>query len=97
MQVVKRQVIAEPEGTGKRISALSMYPVAPDEQISVTEFEEYAFDRLRCTLLTANRSAYLHAPCSLNTASSTLVMPTHTHHHGCSSLPLAAQCSVRLR
>jgi len=47
MQVVKRQVIAEPEGTGKRISALSMYPVAPDEQISVTEFEEYAFDRLR--------------------------------------------------
>jgi len=46
MQVVKRLIVTEHDES-KRISALSMYTDPPDEQISVTEFEEYAFDRLR--------------------------------------------------
>lgn len=43
---------AEPIGkAGAKLSCLSMYSVPPTEKLSVTEFEEYAFDRLRreCT------------------------------------------------
>ena len=48
MQVVKRQIAREEEEGGRaRISALSMYSTPPTEQISLTEFEEYAGDRLR--------------------------------------------------
>ena len=40
---------AEPIGkAGAKLSCLSMYSVPPTEKLSVTEFEEYAFDRLRC-------------------------------------------------
>ena len=49
MQQVRRTVVTEEEkvGTGRRLSALSMYATPPDEQLSLTEFEEFAFDRLR--------------------------------------------------
>ena len=47
MQVVKRQVAEETEGASARLSALNMYTKPPLEQLSVTEFEDYAFDRLR--------------------------------------------------
>ena len=46
---VNRKVGAEPIGkAGAKLSCLSMYSVPPTEKLSVTEFEEYAFDRLRC-------------------------------------------------
>ena len=37
---------AEPKA-GARVSCLSMYSVPPTEKLSVTEFEEFAFDRLK--------------------------------------------------
>ena len=50
MQVVKRQIAKEDDQENRgRISALSMYGVPPEQLISLTEFEEYAGDRLRCT------------------------------------------------
>ena len=36
------------ESSDGHVSALSMYKVPPTEQLSVSEFEDYAFDRLRC-------------------------------------------------
>lgn len=53
MKVVKREIATEQSDAGKRLSALSMYSDPPDKQISITEFEEYAFDRLRCMPLCA--------------------------------------------
>ena len=53
MKVVKREIATEQSDVGKRLSALSMYSDPPDKQISITEFEEYAFDRLRCMPLFA--------------------------------------------
>lgn len=53
MKVVKREIATEQSDVGKRLSALSMYSDPPDKQISITEFEEYAFDRLRCMPLCA--------------------------------------------
>jgi DNA primase large subunit len=43
---VGRRVAAEPKA-GVKTSCLSMYSVPPQEQLSVTEFEEFAYDRLR--------------------------------------------------
>ena len=43
---VHRKLSAEPK-TGARTSCLSMYSVPPTEKLSVTEFEEFAYDRLR--------------------------------------------------
>ena len=47
MQVVKRTVAHQNDERPQRMSALSMYAKPPMEQISVTEFEDYALDRLR--------------------------------------------------
>ena len=48
MQVVKRTLAKEEDvGSRARISALNMYSTPPQEQISIIEFEDYAFDRLR--------------------------------------------------
>ena len=43
---IHRRISSEKPTTG-RVSALSMYEVPPTEPISVSEFEEFAFDRLR--------------------------------------------------
>ena len=43
----KRVVSHEETLDTRRISALSMYTTPPFEQVSLTEFEEFAFDRLR--------------------------------------------------
>ena len=40
-----RRVSHEP--VAKQVSALNMYSEPPTERLSVTEFEEFAFDRLR--------------------------------------------------
>ena len=73
MIVGKRQ-IAKEEDTGsklRRVSALSMYSTPPEEQLSLTEFEEFAFDRLRCTpratTLTLRRSRMPSRPPPLPT------------------------------
>ena len=48
MLVQKRQIAKEEDTTSRmRLSALNMYSTPPMEQLSVTEFEEFAFDRLR--------------------------------------------------
>ena len=47
MIIGRRQVAPEESAPGQRLSALTMYTRPPEERISVTEFEEYAFDRLR--------------------------------------------------
>ena len=50
MQVVKRTIVKEDDdmqGSGRRLSALSMYQKPPQENLSLPEFEEFAFDRLR--------------------------------------------------
>ena len=48
MQVQKRVVQMEQEaGSTQRLSALNMYQAPPEERISLTEFEDFAFDRLR--------------------------------------------------
>jgi len=44
MQVSRRVAHEKPAG---KVSALSMYAEPPTEKLTVTEFEEYAFDRLR--------------------------------------------------
>jgi len=44
MQVSRRVTHEKPAG---KVSALSMYAEPPTEQLTVTEFEEFAFDRLR--------------------------------------------------
>lgn len=43
---VHRKLSAEPK-QGSKQSCLSMYSVPPQEKLSVTEFEEFAYDRLR--------------------------------------------------
>ena len=45
---VNRKVGVEAAKGSAKISCLSMYGVPPSEKLSVTEFEEYAYDRLRC-------------------------------------------------
>jgi DNA primase large subunit len=49
MIVNKRQITKEqdPGGRGARLSALSMYAEGPTDNITLVEFEDYAFDRLR--------------------------------------------------
>ena len=47
MLVGKRQITKEETGDRVRLSALNMYSTPPEEQISLTEFEDFAFDRLR--------------------------------------------------
>ena len=47
MQVHKRAVQMQDDGGSQRLSALNMYQTPPDERISLTEFEDFAFDRLR--------------------------------------------------
>ena len=49
MIVGKRQITKEDTGERVRLSALNMYSTPPEEQVSLTEFEDFAFDRLRCT------------------------------------------------
>jgi len=46
---IARRISSEKPAAG-RMSALSMYEIPPTEPISVSEFEEFAFDRLRCAL-----------------------------------------------
>lgn len=46
MNVGARRIASEKPGSG-RMSALSMYEVPPTEPISVSEFEDFAYDRLR--------------------------------------------------
>ena len=85
MQVVKRAVAPENDEFAKhRLSALSMYSTPPDEQISVTEFEDYAFDRLRCAL-----AIFLLNPLppSVTMAESTRMRDCRAH----------VQCSARLK
>ena len=49
MIVNKRHIATEESLADRaRLSALTMYSSPPTEQISLTEFEEFAFDRLRC-------------------------------------------------
>ena len=43
---VHRKLSAEPK-TGSKLSQLSFYSVPPTEKLSVTEFEEFAYDRLK--------------------------------------------------
>ena len=50
-----------PEDSG-RISALNMYTVPPTEALSVTEFEEFAFDRLRCAPRSTLPANHCHLP-----------------------------------
>lgn len=47
MIVGKRQITKEDTGERVRLSALNMYSTPPEEQVSLTEFEDFAFDRLR--------------------------------------------------
>lgn len=47
MEVGKAPVAYQDDDGGRRISALSMYPEPPTEPIGVTEFEDFALDRLR--------------------------------------------------
>jgi hypothetical protein len=47
---IARRLANEQPSAGQRVSALSMYEIPPTEPISVSEFEEFAFDRLRCAL-----------------------------------------------
>ena len=49
MQVARRVSIEK--ASGGRVSALSMYPAPPVEKLTVSEFEEFALDRLRCELI----------------------------------------------
>lgn len=46
---IARRISSEKPAAG-RMSALSMYEIPPTEPISVSEFEDFAFDRLRCAL-----------------------------------------------
>lgn len=48
-KATSRRISMEAPAVG-RVSALNMYMTPPTESISVTEFEEFAFDRLRCAL-----------------------------------------------
>lgn len=48
MIVGKRTITKEDVGDRARLSALNMYSTPPMEQISLTEFEDFALDRLRC-------------------------------------------------
>ena len=89
MQVVKRQVAIQDDAGSQRLSALSMYSVPPPEQLSLTEFEEFAFDRLRCAPLLSSA-----APLPLGSDSSS------TRLHTPSNVPrpdLVLQCSARSR
>ena len=46
-QVNRRVTTETNRPSGAKVSSLSMYSVPPTEKLSVTEFEEFAFDRLR--------------------------------------------------
>ena len=55
MQVARR--VAPEKPAAGRVSALSMYELPPAEPISVSEFEEFAYDRLRRAAATPERHA----------------------------------------
>ena len=82
---VNRKVGAEPIGkAGAKLSCLSMYSVPPTEKLSVTEFEEYAFDRLRreCPARDTHRPALARLVALGSTPTRRLGRSAQLHRHG---------------
>ena len=61
MKVVRRHIAQEEVTDRARVSALTMYSTPPAEKLSLTEFEDFAFDRLRRTPHTPSHRDHRHS------------------------------------